>query len=197
MANEPMRWSDVPVLGQTASAAAAKPGNVSPEEEFASRFYEPAAPVPDELYPVEAVTNRQIVQHLDELGNRIGLSSAQREAERVDYFAVMRESGLHADPPLVELLHERLTRARMRDALRTVDDAAAARADPDRVLTNEQIWTAQREKRGAHDAEDLEQRTVKYLSDHPKLKALVEAGDLGSDADVVDALFEFVRRNVR
>lgn len=166
------------------------------DQRLAEVLYDKRAPVtlePGEFYSVEAMMKGSLDPNLAALGDAGVLTFAQQAAERKEFSALMRATGLDA-LTVGTLIHDRFTAARLAN-LRDDGTEAAELALEREIRANEEASrTALRELYGAQEAEALQLRAVKWMRQHPKLNAIVNTRGLGSQPALVLALVEHVRR---
>ena len=153
-------------------------------------LYDAPAPDPGGFYRIERAMDLTFNDNLTKLADRTGLSLDAQATERSQYADLMRASGLDQNLAVAELLHTAWSDARMADARPGVEQADVL---AEIAAMNEATRAALREEYGARDAEELLQRTNKFVKQHPKLAAIMKTRGVGSRLDVVTALFDHVR----
>ncbi len=168
--------------------ASSGPSSLSSQEgRVANKFFdkEPLKVEPGEFFSMEGMLTTTFNQNLRRLGDGLGMSIAEQTAERREFSAIARNTGLF--PRVARSIHDAWTSARL------ASPRDEAQEDERLRQANTETRRALREQWGAKDAEDLLQRAQKFVKQHPKLAAILSTGNIGSQKAIVQALVEHVR----
>ena len=188
-------------MSTLSTALSANPKNFTEQTGFApatadekritdALYATPATPA-TEFYPIENTLKPVFDANLPKLADRTGVSLQAQAAERREFAALMRSSGLHESPTTAAVLHTAWTEARLAGAQPGADEAEA---DAALATLNENTRRALCEEYGEVDAEALLQRVQAFVRRTPKLAEILRIGTVGSRLDVIQGLIEHVHR---